>query len=117
VISETEQRAYAERVLHDLSIGIDSHRLTPQMLSMKFPTMDEMKDGLGEIQLEFKIDLPRGGRNRKLTFENHHQSRIAAYQVNCLLPRDPAIRIAAQERNYSQSSIGWITCRPTFVSM
>lgn len=87
------------------------------MLSMKFPTMDEMKDGLGEIQLEFKIDLPRGGRNRKLTFENHHQSRIAAYQVNCLLPRDPAIRIAAQERNYSQSSIGWITCRPTFVSM
>ena len=35
--------------------------------------------------------------------ENRHESRIAAYQVNCLVPRDPDIRIVAQNRNYSQS--------------
>ena len=62
-----------------------------------------MKEGRGEIRLEFTADLPRGGRTRKLTIENHHQSRISAYQVNCLVPRDPHIRIAAQNRNYSQS--------------
>ena len=62
-----------------------------------------MKEGSGEIQLDFDAELPGGGRNRKLTFENRHLSRIAAYQVNCLVPRDPDIRIAAQVRNYSQS--------------
>ena len=102
-ISETEQRAYAGQVLRDLSLTIDGHRLTPELLSIRFPTMDEMKEGRGEIQLEFNAALPRGSRNRKLTLENHHQSRIAAYQVNCLVPRDPDIRIAAQTRNYSQS--------------
>lgn len=47
--------------------------------------------------------MPPGGRNRRLTFENHHQNRIAAYQVNCLVPRDPEIQIVAQNRDYSQS--------------
>jgi len=103
VISETEQREYAGRVLRDLSLTIDGHRLTPELLSIRFPTLDEMKDGRGEIQLEFAAALPRGGRNRKLTLENHHQRRISAYQVNCLVSRDPGIRIATQTRNYSQS--------------
>ena len=103
VISETERRAYAERVLADLSLAIDGHRLTPQLISLQFPTVDEMKEGLGEIQIEFSADLPRGGLDRKLIFENYHLSRIAAYQVNCLVPRDPDIRIVAQNRNYSQS--------------
>ena len=62
-----------------------------------------MKEGLGEIQIEFTADLPRGGPNRRLIFENHHQSRIAAYMVNCLVPRDKNIRIAAQNRNENQS--------------
>jgi hypothetical protein len=102
-ISETEQRAYAARVLQDLRLTIDGHRLTPELVSTRFPTIDDMKEGRGEIQLEFNAALPRGGRNRKLTLENHHQSRISAYQVNCLVPRDPDIRVAAQTRNYSQS--------------
>ena len=31
-----------------------------------------------------------------------HLSGIGAYQVNCLVPHDPDIRIAGQDRNYSQ---------------
>jgi hypothetical protein len=103
VISDTEQRAYAGRILRDLSLTIDGARLTPHLLSIRFPSVDEMREGRGEIQLEFESALPAGGRNRKLTLENHHQSRIAAYQVNCLVPGDPEIRITAQNRNYSQS--------------
>ena len=103
VISETEQRAYALRVLRDLSVTIDGHPLRLQLLSTQFPTIAEMKDGLGEIRIDFTADLPSGGATRKLILENHHLSRIAAYQVNCLVPRDPDIRIAAQDRNYSQS--------------
>jgi hypothetical protein len=102
-ISETERHAYAGRVLRDLSISIDGHRLTPRLVSLAFPAVEEMKEGRGEIRIELDAALPRGGPDRKLVFEDRHQSRIAAYQVNCLVPQDPDIRIASQHRNYSQS--------------
>lgn len=103
VISEVEQRAYAERVLGDLSLTMDGDRLQLRMVSLTFAKIEEMKEGLGEIQLEFDADVPGGGPNRTLIFENQHQSRIAAYLVNCLIPRDPNIRVTAQNRNYQQS--------------
>jgi hypothetical protein len=104
VISEAEQRAYAGRVLGDMSLTIDGDRLQLRLVSLKFAKIEEMKEGGGEIQLEFDADVPSGGPNRRLIFENQHQSRLAAYLVNCLVPRDPDIRITAQNRNYQQSS-------------
>lgn len=103
VISEAERRAYAEQVLRDVSLKIDGHILRPQVISVEFPGVEEMKEGLGEIQIEFSADLPRSGPNRRLIFENHHRSGIAAYLVNCLVPRDRDIRIVAQNRNERQS--------------
>jgi hypothetical protein len=102
-ISEAEQRAYAGKFLRDISISIDSHPLAPHLLSTRFPGIAEMKEGRGEIQIELNADFPPGGANRKLRFENRHQSRIAAYLVNSLVPRDHDIRIVSQNRNYSQS--------------
>jgi len=58
---------------------------------------------MGQIEIEFDARLPGGGRYRKLMLENRHLRAIAAYQVNCLVPSDPRIRIEAQKRNYSQS--------------
>ena len=103
IISEAEQWAYAERVLGDMSLSIDGDRLQLRLVSLKFAKIEEMKEGGGEIQLEFDADVSSGGPNRRLIFENRHQSRIAAYLVNCLVPRDPDIRITAQDRNYQQS--------------
>jgi hypothetical protein len=103
VISEAEQVNYAGRVLRDLSLSSDGHRITPRLVSVSFPTSEELQEGRGEIQLDFVADLPPGGHNRNLTLDNRHQARISAYQVNCLVPRDPDIRIAAQNRDYSQS--------------
>jgi hypothetical protein len=77
VISEAEQRAYAERVLRDLSPTIDGDRLRLRLVSSKFAKTEKMKEGRGEIQLEFDADVPRGGPNRRLIFENQHQRRIA----------------------------------------
>jgi len=104
VITEAEQQDYAARVLRDLSLSIDGHRLTPRLLSVQFPDTGEMKEGRGEIQLDFSAALPPGGRNRKLILENRHQPKISVYQVNCLVPRDPSIQIEGQFRNYTQSS-------------
>jgi hypothetical protein len=103
VISEAEQRVYAMRVVHDLTLTIDGDPLRPRLLSARFPKIEEMKEGLGEIVLDIDVDLPRGGSNRRLVLENRHQGRIAAYLVNCLVPRDPEIRVTGQRRNYQQS--------------
>jgi hypothetical protein len=103
ILSLSEQQAYALRVLRDISLGVDSRRLVPRLVSADFPSLDEMKQGLGEIQINFNADLPTGGINRKLIFENHHQRQIGAYLVNCLVPRDKNIQITAQNRNENQS--------------
>lgn len=102
-ISVSESHAYAERVLKDLSLRVDGARLALQLLSMEFPPVPEMQEGLGEISIQFSALLPRGGAVRKLVFENHHQPQIAAYLVNVLVPDDRHIRVVAQQRNEQQS--------------
>jgi hypothetical protein len=102
-ISEIEQREYAQRLLRDLSLSVDGEPLQPHLISVSFPRIEDMKEGVGEIQIQFAADLPSGSGNRRLILENHHQSRISAYLVNCLVPRDRDIRILAQNRNQNQS--------------
>jgi hypothetical protein len=103
IISEDEQRAYAERVLRDLSITIDGKSASATLVSQKFPAIEDLKEGLGEIHIEFAVDLPSGGRERRIVFENHHRNEISVYLMNCLVPHDPDIRILAQNRNETQS--------------
>jgi hypothetical protein len=103
VISEAEQRAYADRVLRDLSITVDGKSASPTLVSQKFPAIEAIREGLGEIQIAFTVNLADGRHERRLVIENHHENQISAYLVNCLVPRDPSIRILAQNRNESQS--------------
>lgn len=103
VISETEQRKYAERMLRDLSLSVDRNPLELRLVSADFPAIDRMKEGLGEIHLELTASLPAGNAQRKLVFENHHLSRISAYLANCVAPSTPNIRIIAQTRADDQS--------------
>jgi hypothetical protein len=103
VVSDAEQRAYAARVLGDLSLSVDGHRLPLRLLSSRFADLALMRDGRGVIEIDFDAAVPRGGTNRRLVFENHHVSRIAEYLVNGLVPSDSAISLGAQHRNYEQS--------------
>ncbi len=103
VISENEQRSYAEHVLRDLSLSVDGKPLARRLISVDFPAVEQIKDGLGQIQIQFSADLPAGGPDRKLDFENRHQKSISVYLMNCLVPHDPSIRIVAQNRNENQS--------------
>jgi hypothetical protein len=103
-LSGAEQSAYAQRVLSELSLTIDGERLKPQLVSANFPQIQEMRDGVGEIHIECTAELPRGGPDRKLVLENHHQTQRAVYLVNALASTDPAIGIVAQKRNTVQST-------------
>jgi hypothetical protein len=102
-VSTAEQTAYAERVLGDLSLAVDGDRLRLRLLSWKFASMEDLKEGVGDIQIVFDAAVPTGGPDRSLTFENRHQSGISVYLVNGLVPTDPDIRATAQKRNYDQS--------------
>ncbi len=103
VISEAEQQAYAERVRRDLSLAIDGHTAPLRLVASSFPPEEAMRNGVGEIALAFSADTLPGEATHKLTFENRHESAIAVYLVNALLPRDPGVRILGQGRNYDQS--------------
>lgn len=101
-ISKAEQHAYAALVLHDVSLAIDGKNLAPRLVAASFPETSLIKEGLGEIRLTFEAKLPDGG-HRRLTFENHHQSSVASYMANCLVPGDRSIQVIAQARNERQS--------------
>lgn len=104
IISAEEQRAYADRVRGNLSLSIDGRRLSPLLASLAFPEMAEMKEGLGEIRMDFEAVVPAGGAERRFEFENHHLADVAVYLANALVPQDTSIRITAQRRSYEQSS-------------
>jgi hypothetical protein len=101
-ISGAEEIAYAQRVLKAVSLSLDGRVLPLHLVSMSFPAIDEMKQGIGEIQIGFTANLPSGGGHRRLIFENH-QSGNAVYLINCLAPQDKNIQIAGQSRNENQS--------------
>jgi hypothetical protein len=103
-LSGAEQSAYAQRVLSELSLTLDGKRLKPQLVSANFPQIQDMRDGVGEIHIEYTAELPSGGPDRKLVLENHHQTQRAVYLVNALASSDPAISIVAQKRNAVQST-------------
>lgn len=103
VISDVEQRARAARVLADISLSIDGTTRLRQLTAMTLSSIAELKEGLGVIAIDFDASVPNGGANRRLTFENRHQRAMEVYLVNCVMPRDSAIRITGQNRNYAQS--------------
>ncbi|PYP76603.1 MAG: hypothetical protein DMD35_18190 [Gemmatimonadetes bacterium] len=102
-VTEGELRAYAQRLTNDLSLSVDGVRLPLRLVSSKMEALEALEDGRGTIQLAFDAAAPRGSGGRRLVFENHHQRPMAEYLVNGLVPRDPAIRLGAQRRNYDQS--------------
>ena len=103
IVSAAEERTYAERVMRDLALSVDGTRLPLRRVSSTFSTVEALREGRGGMRIAFESDVPPGGVSRVLTFENHHQRAIGAYLVNGLVPRDPAIRIEAQNRSYEQS--------------
>ena len=103
VFSDGEERAYAQRVLDDLTITIDGKSLQPKLISFTFPQPAQMRDGLGEIHIDYRMDLAYGGQDRSFIVANHHLSGTSVYLMNVLVPEDPGIRILAQKRNEQQS--------------
>ena len=102
-ISPGEQTAYASRVLQDLSFALDGTPLPIHFVSSTFAAVGALKEGRGDIVIDFDAALPAGASSRKLILENRHQRQLSVYLVNALVPTDTSIRIAEQIRSTEQS--------------
>ncbi len=104
MISDAEQRAYAERVRRDLSLKLDGHDAPLRLVSFAYPSIADIRTGLGDIVLQFATDIAPRSAIRDLKFQNHHQPATPVYLVNTLLPSDTTVHILGQDRNRDQSS-------------
>jgi HupE / UreJ protein len=102
-LSDPEQQAYAQSVLRDLVLSADGKPLNLNLVSVRFPPIEEIEQGIGEIDINFSADLPTSGSTDRLVFENRHQAAISVYLVNTLVPIDKNIQITGQSRNENQS--------------
>lgn len=59
VFSQSETRAYALRVLKELSITVDGQSTNPQLDSYTILEASQLRDGLGEILIQYHVDLPQ----------------------------------------------------------
>ncbi len=104
VLSESETKAYAERVVGDLSILVDGQPVKARLDAWHVPEAAQLRNGLGEIQIEYHVDLPRSSDvNRSLILKNHHLNAGSVYLVNVEVPQDPHLHVVNQKRNQQQS--------------
>jgi hypothetical protein len=101
--SEAEERAYAQRVVEDLAITLDEKPVRPLLGAFSFPQPSQLRDGLGEIHIDYTVDLPIGGLDRTLTLVNQHLRANSVYLVNVLAPQNGDVTIVSQKRNQQQS--------------
>jgi hydrogenase/urease accessory protein HupE len=103
VLSNAEQQAYAKFVIQNLVLNIDNNDNTLQLVSWDFPSVNEISNGLGNIQLIIAARLPDTRPAHHLILTHQDQQASVVYLVNCLLPADTTIRITGQSRNADQS--------------
>ena len=103
MFSRSEKQAYAQRVLGDLSITLDGRSLSPHLLSCSFPEPAQMREGLGEIHISYRVVVSQGGTDHSLRIANHHLPPASVYLMNAVVPPDRGLHILAQKRNESQS--------------
>lgn len=105
-ITKVEEQAYAQRVLQDLKLALNGVDTPMTLTDIRFPTQQEMREGLGTIRLSFATAATLGAADhQQLYFRNDHQPELGAYLVNALVPTTSEIKISGQERDPLQREI------------
>jgi len=104
-ISPLEARSYAEAVLEDLIVELDGRHISMTLARVEAPSIDEMRHGMGTIQLRAAGNVERTPfwrRQRQLHLQNNHHEADSVYLVNALMPSDGAVTVVAQTRDATQ---------------
>ena len=105
-ISPTEAADYGHVVLTDLVLTLDDHPLLMTLAQVEIASIDEMRDGVGVINLRAVGDVPADvvGR-RHLYFRNNHQPGTSVYMVNALISEDRDVGVIGQTRDARQQEV------------
>jgi hypothetical protein len=104
-VSEAEAVAYAQRVLKDVRVGLDEKVLALSLVDISFPTLLEVKGGLGVIRIEATAPVGQLAVGKHvLSLTNAHLPAISVYLVNALVPKHPTIKIINQTRDELQKT-------------
>ena len=101
--SDDEQAAYAKAVVDDLSVAIDGAAARPSVVAWRFPSLASMRDGLGEIVVDFAVAPLPGPGEHTVVLTNRRRIGPTVDLANVVVPRDPAVRIDGQRRSADQS--------------
>ena len=105
-ISPLEAKSYGEDVLEDMVLELDGRPVALTLSHVEVPPLDEMRHGLGTIQLRGSGDVDAAVRVRRhLHFQNNHQAASSVYLVNALIPDDPGISVVSQARDAQQRDV------------
>jgi len=107
VISEAEQRAYAERVLAAITLRVDeAPALLLKRARFSFPDVGTIRSGNGVISIASDVRLSQlnGGRHH-LLFRNDFGAEKSVYLANALVPDDDRVSVTGQERRVDQSEL------------
>jgi hypothetical protein len=103
VFSEDEQQAYARSVLHDLLVTVDGAPAPPRLLSWRFPSAQSMREGTGELGIDYAVEVSQRPGEHRFGILNQHRGAQSVYLVNVLAPTSPNIHIVTQARDRQQS--------------
>lgn len=105
-ISPIEAGAYGQVVLTDLVLELDGRSVPMTLTRVETPSLDDMRDGIGTIQIRAVGHVAAvGGGRRHLYFRNNHQPAASVYLVNALLPEDGDVGVVNQSRDPRQQGI------------
>jgi hypothetical protein len=105
-ISPLEVERYGREVLADVVLELDGRAIALTLNHVEAPPLEEMRHGLGAIQLRASGDVePRMSFRRELHFQNNHHAASSVYLVNALIPSDPGITVVAQRRDTKQRDV------------
>lgn len=101
--SADEASAYAQHLLKDIRLGLDEKVLALSVVKTSFPTLHEVKGGVGIIRIKAAAPISRLSAGRHaLSLTNTHLPTVSVYLVNALVPTDRTIKIAKQSRDELQ---------------
>jgi hypothetical protein len=107
-ISAEEAHAYATRVVREVELRVDGRPASLSLVESTFPTLEEMRQGLGTIRLKVRASGLEGySAAHGLRFINRHLPQVSVYLVNCLAAPGDGLTVGRQERDLAQRSISF----------
>ena len=105
-IDRTEGRAYAQRVLHSVTVDVDGRPLSLLLIDVDAPDNGAVREGDGVLRLRAQARLPDldAGVHR-LRYRNDHRNDLGAYLANALVPASERVVIAGQRRDPEQREL------------